>query len=117
MFLKTQVRFIDTNKMERLSSGPIGFSSLFPLWDKKSFLPGNKCETSRLGVHMTSLSFRCLSLEPKYFFISRYTLFCLVISEKLEMHISPEIELVDDFGGPFWNLCISDVCGPKIRFF
>ena len=43
MFLKTQIRFIDTNKMERLSSGPIGFSSLFPLWDKKSFLPGNKC--------------------------------------------------------------------------
>ena len=55
---ETQIRFIDTNKMERLSSGPIGFSSLFPLWDKKSFLPGNKCETFRLGVHLTSLSLR-----------------------------------------------------------
>ena len=38
MFFKTQIRFIDTNKMERLSSGPIGCSSLFPLWDKKSFI-------------------------------------------------------------------------------
>ena len=74
---ETQIRFIDTNKMERLSSGPIGFSSLFSLWDRKSFLPGNKCETFRLGVHLTSPSLRQLvSLEPKYFLINRYELFC-----------------------------------------